>query len=99
MKTVNKNLIDFSFSGTSSQSLRTVPLSSLSPSPPNKKQRRSILPKHATNTMKAWLFQHIAVILIHTITNQHMLLTNCNDYLGVGNAHSMSIANNYPDWW
>ena len=47
-------------SGTPSQSLRTVPLASLSPSPPSKKSRRSILPKHATNTMKAWLFQHIA---------------------------------------
>lgn len=50
------------FLGTPSPSLRTVPLASLSPSPPpSKKTRRSILPKHATNTMKAWLFQHIAV--------------------------------------
>ena len=31
------------------------------PSEPKRKSRRSVLPKQATNVMKAWLFQHLAV--------------------------------------
>lgn len=31
------------------------------------KSKRGVLPKHATNIMRSWLFQHIVVILLKTV--------------------------------
>lgn len=35
----------------------------------SKRQKRGILPKHATSVMRAWLFQHLVVIIIFNLIN------------------------------
>lgn len=50
-----------------------------------KKSKRGVLPKHATQVMKSWLFQHIVVSIVYVASfNLHLFTifcTLCNFWL------------------
>lgn len=42
----------------------------------SKRQKRGILPKHATSVMRAWLFQHLVVSKIYIFLNRISVFIN-----------------------
>lgn len=47
-----------------------------------RKQKRGVLPKHATSVMRSWLFQHLVVIFLHFALTIFLILcfhwNNCS---------------------